>query len=60
MRIIYFIEDTIDAVLEYPSRWFSSSSWYDAGVIIAYILQFLAGIGIGWVIKDILRAIGLC
>lgn len=55
MRIIYFFRNRDD--VPYPSRWYNRSYWYNAGNIIGYVLQFAAGVGIGYVVGVVVKSV---
>lgn len=57
MRIIYIFRNSSRYNVPYPSRWFNRSYWYNAGNIIGYVLQFLAGVGIGYVVGSVVRGV---
>lgn len=57
MRIIHTFRNRNSHCNSYPSRWFDPSCWYNAGRITGYVLQFLAGIGIGYVVASVVRGV---
>lgn len=67
MRIIYvildgaanaidFTRDTAKNVSDKLSWWFDASNRYNLGLFIGYLLQFLAGFAIGYVVISVIRA----
>lgn len=57
MRIIHTFRNRNNHYNSYPSRWFDPSYRYNAGRIIGYVLQFLVGIGIGYVVASVVRGV---
>lgn len=55
MRIIYIFRNRDDVPC--PSRWYNRSCWYNAGNIIGYVLQFAAGVGIGYVVGVVVKSV---
>ena len=61
MRIIYIVRSRLDGTGRYPGRyagrWYDPGTWYGAGLVLSYVLQFAAGFGIGWLIKCVVIAL---
>lgn len=41
----------------YPGRRYDPNYWYNAGTIIGLAIQFLAGVGIGYVVGSVVRGV---
>ena len=57
MRIIYIIHQKIENFGNYPGRWYNPNTWYNLGLILSYVLQFLVGFGIATFLKALWCAI---
>lgn len=61
MRTIYIIRRPNHSY-RYGGRsrgWLNRNNWYNAGYIFGFVIQFIASIGIGWLVGIVLRALGI-
>lgn len=61
MRIIYIFGNSSNSGnrlgVPYPGKRYDPRRWYDAGYIAGLVLQFLAGIGIGYLVGAVVAGV---